>query len=85
MDGLKNGKPYFLMDDLGETHYFRKHPYIAGNWEPLEPYKKSCCHWQPQLLLLSSSLMFGLKYWILHRATLPSSKMPVFETSYTNS
>ena len=23
-----NGKPYFLMDDLGRnTHYFRKHPY----------------------------------------------------------
>ena len=27
MDGENNGKPYFLMDDLGEkTHYFRKHP-----------------------------------------------------------
>ena len=28
MDGEHNGKPYFLMDDLGgKTHYFRKHPY----------------------------------------------------------
>jgi len=22
-----DGKPYFLMDDLGETHYFWKHPH----------------------------------------------------------
>ena len=30
MDGENNGKPYFLVDDLGgKTHYFRKHPYFA--------------------------------------------------------
>ena len=30
MDGENNGKPYFLMDDLGgKPHYFRKHPYIT--------------------------------------------------------
>ena len=28
MDDENNGKPYFLMDDLGKTHYFRKHPYL---------------------------------------------------------
>ena len=29
MDGENNGKPDFLMDDLGgKPHYFRKHPYI---------------------------------------------------------
>ena len=27
MDGENNGKPYEQMDDLGKTHYFRKHPY----------------------------------------------------------
>ena len=28
MEGEKNGKPHFLMDDLEEkTHYFRKHSY----------------------------------------------------------
>ena len=27
MDGENKGKPYFLMDDLGETHNFWKHPY----------------------------------------------------------
>ena len=29
IDGETNGKPYFLMDDLGgKTHHFRKHPYV---------------------------------------------------------
>ena len=29
MDGENNGKPYFLMDDLGgKNPYFWKHPYI---------------------------------------------------------
>ena len=27
MDGENNGTPYFLIDDLGKTHYFRKHPF----------------------------------------------------------
>ena len=28
MDGENNGKPNFLIDDLGgKTHYFRKHSY----------------------------------------------------------
>ena len=79
MDGLKNGKPYFLMDDLGIPDTI-----IFGNIHISQAIKKAVgtlkevlsCHWQPQLLS-SSSLMFGLKYWILHRATLPS-KMPVF-------
>ena len=26
MDGENNGKPYFLMDDLGVFPYFWKHP-----------------------------------------------------------
>jgi len=31
MDGENNGKPYFLMDDLGgKTHYFWKHPPKLG-------------------------------------------------------
>ena len=35
MDGEINGKPNFLMDDLGgKTHYFRKHPYISILWQP---------------------------------------------------
>ena len=29
MDGENNGKPYFLMDDLG-YHYFRKHPNVGS-------------------------------------------------------
>ena len=30
MDGIYNGKPYYLMDDLGgKPHYFRKHPYSS--------------------------------------------------------
>ena len=29
MDGENNGKPYYLMDDLGgKPHYFRKHPWL---------------------------------------------------------
>ena len=27
MDGENNGKPYFLMDDLGGKPYFWKHPF----------------------------------------------------------
>ena len=27
MDGENNGKPYFLMDDLGVPLFFWKHPY----------------------------------------------------------
>jgi len=27
MDGENNGKPDFQMDNLGKTHFFRKHPY----------------------------------------------------------
>ena len=30
MDGENHGKPYFLMDDLGETHHLRKHPFGRG-------------------------------------------------------
>ena len=34
MDGENNGKPYFLMDDLGKTHYFGKHPFkVYSNGE----------------------------------------------------
>ena len=34
---IYNGKPYFLMDDLGVKPYFRKHPYeflgFHGSWQ----------------------------------------------------
>ena len=32
MDGENNGKPYFLMDDLGwKTPYFWKHPFLTSS------------------------------------------------------
>ena len=39
MDGENNGKPYFLMDDLGVFPYFWKHPYPPNIINPNDPPK----------------------------------------------
>ena len=66
MDGENNGNPYFLMDDSGgNTHYFRKHPYVfprkknkkkRGKFGPLKfPVQKK---WLTHLVLLHRSSRF---------------------------
>ena len=44
------------MDDLGKTHYFRKHPYVDSEYEPLR-YCSILMVVQPQLSCLCYPVM----------------------------